>query len=209
MPFFFCEQACLFCKRAPRFSSRFDTDKTFVTLAAHTGRSLFHSHSVDTTAITSFWRGRARMLGPAGKHDSSSNHANHVILQRKEVTEDGGFPRRSASDMYVPGEWAYLMMPTVTRLPMCDMAGKGFLLRNFSALGFSCDNWRNHTVTLTIQPVELRGPFNLSKPQQVRVRPTHVQAIETLSHGECPWSSYFALRLSFGNNCLYLSARMP
>ena len=29
------------------------------------------------------------------------------------------------------------------------------MLRNFSALGFSCDNWQNETVTLTIMPVAL------------------------------------------------------
>eukprot|EP00035_Acanthoeca_spectabilis_P034364 m.28697 g.28697 ORF g.28697 m.28697 type:complete len:527 (-) comp6584_c0_seq1:1494-3074(-) len=60
--------------------------------------------------------------------------------------------------MYTPGEWAYAMLPTTTRLPMLDMASPGFLLRNFSALGFSCDNWLNETVTLLIRPIELHHP---------------------------------------------------
>ena len=41
---------------------------------------------------------------------------------------------------------------------MLDCAGPLYLKRNFSVLGFSCDNWLNHSVNLTILPVGLTGP---------------------------------------------------
>ena len=150
-----------------------NSTRAYVTIAAHTGRSLFHSHSVDTGAITSFWYGGARMLGPAGKHDGSANHANHIVLQRASIPtaaagwspSNGTFPQRNASDMYTPGDaatpWSYLMMPTATRLPMVDMAGAGFLERNLSALGFTCDNWMNESVVMTVMPIALHGPVGL------------------------------------------------
>eukprot|EP00035_Acanthoeca_spectabilis_P034362 m.28699 g.28699 ORF g.28699 m.28699 type:complete len:334 (-) comp6584_c0_seq1:2860-3861(-) len=73
-------------------SREFGSNGTFFTMAAHTGRSLFHSHSIDTTAGTNFWQGGAQYLGPSGKHDSSANHANHVILQRNTVMQNKHFP---------------------------------------------------------------------------------------------------------------------
>ena len=59
--------------------------------------------------------------------------------------------------MFKPGDWSTLMLPVHEHLPMLDASGPGYLKRNFSALGFSCDNWQNETITLTILPVSLRG----------------------------------------------------
>ena len=36
------------------------SNKTFITLAAHTGSTLFHSHSVDTGALVNLWHGVPR-----------------------------------------------------------------------------------------------------------------------------------------------------
>ena len=73
------------------------------------------------------------------------------------------FPQRNASDMFIPGEWATLMLPTHEHLPMLDASGPAYLQRNFSALGFSCDNWQNETITLTVLAVELHGPAGATK----------------------------------------------
>lgn len=43
-------------------SREFGSNGTFFTMAAHTGRSLFHSHSIDTTAVTNFWQGGAQCV---------------------------------------------------------------------------------------------------------------------------------------------------
>ena len=74
-------------------------NKSFVTIAAHTGSTLFHSHSVDATAIVNYWWGGARFLGSPGKHDMSPDHANHVVMQRGPATTPTVFPLRNISDM--------------------------------------------------------------------------------------------------------------
>ena len=159
------------------------SNQTFVTIAAHTGSTLFHSHAVDATSIVNFWWGGARFLGAPGKHDNSPDHANHVVLQRNPA-KPSVFPQRNISDMLAVSKahdhllaqpngrtgtatplpvpttanrwgWTKLMLPVRSHLPMLDQAGAGVLLRNFSALGFSCDNWQNETVTMTIMPVVL------------------------------------------------------
>ena len=58
---------------------------------------------------------------------------------------------------FAAGEWSTLMLPTHTALPLVDMAGPLALQRNFSVLGFSCDNWLNHSFTITILPVQLKN----------------------------------------------------
>ena len=77
-----------------------------------------------------------------------------MVLRRAQKDAAGapGFPFRNATDMYTSGEWATLMLPVHTHLPMLDCAGPLYLKRNFSVLGFSCDNWLNHSVNLTILP---------------------------------------------------------
>jgi hypothetical protein len=153
-------------------SKEYRSTKTFITLEAHTGRSLWHSHAVMTTAITNLWQGGARYLGSPGKHDQSASDANHIVMVRgRRSKSDGnttqpppGFPQRNASDMFTPGDWSTLMLPVHEHLPMLDASGPGYLKRNFSALGFSCDNWQNETITLTILPISLRGPNGVSLP---------------------------------------------
>jgi hypothetical protein len=106
-------------------SKEYRSNKTFITLEAHTGRSLFHSHAVMTTAITNLWHGGARFLGGPGKHDQSASDANHIVMMPSRIAEAGistggtppNFPQRNASDMYVPGEWSTMMMPTHLHLP--------------------------------------------------------------------------------------------
>ena len=107
-------------------SKEYRSNKTFVTIEAHTGRSLWHSHAVMTTAITNLWQGGARYLGAPGKHDQVAGDANHVVMVRANrggITTGGGgtstadnenqqsslpppnFPQRNASDMFAPGQW--------------------------------------------------------------------------------------------------------
>ena len=50
----------------------FGSDQTFVTIEAHTGRSLFHSHSEQTTSVDNYWSDGARFLSAAGKHFKGS-----------------------------------------------------------------------------------------------------------------------------------------
>ena len=69
-----------------------------------------------------------------------------------------GFPFRNATDMYSVGEFSTLFLPMHTHLPFLDAAGPLYLKRNFSVLGFSCDNHLNTSVNLTILPVSLHGP---------------------------------------------------
>ena len=136
-------------------SKAFRSNRTFVTLAAHTGSTLYHSHSVDTGQLVNFWHGGARFLGGPGKHDMSADHGNGVVLQRSRDTSR--FPQRGVGDMFTPGEVSTMMLPVRTHLPMLDQAGPGFLTRNFSALGFSCSNFLNHTINVTFFPLLLRG----------------------------------------------------
>ena len=200
-------------------SKEYRSNKTFVTIEAHTGRSLWHSHAVMTTAITNLWQGGARYLGAPGKHDQVAGDANHVVMVRANrggITTGGGgtstadnenqqsslpppnFPQRNASDMFAPGQWvrtaflshfmlkttvlpsqardkyrretkgrfsqATLMLPTHEHLPFLDTSGPAYLKRNFSALGFSCENWQNESVNLTILPVALHGPDGETLP---------------------------------------------
>ena len=150
-------------------SKEYRSTKTFITLEAHTGRSLWHSHAVMTTAITNLWQGGARYLGSPGKHDQAASDANHIVMvhgspSSQTVQPPPNFPQRNASDMYSPGQWSILMLPTHEHLPMLDASGPAYLKRNFSALGFSCDNWQNDTITLTILPVGLRGPNGATLP---------------------------------------------
>ena len=145
-------------------SKLYRSNRTFVTLEAHTGRSLWHSHAVMTSAITNLWQGGARYLGAPGKHDQTASDANHIVMVRNHQpnaprgTPLPNFPQRNASDTFVAGEWATLMLPTHEHLPMLDASGPAYLQRNFSSLGFSCDNWQNETIKLTVLPVALHGP---------------------------------------------------
>jgi hypothetical protein len=156
----------------------YGSNRSFVTVEAHTGRSLWHSHAIDTTCVTNFWYGGARFVSSPGKHDSLPDHANLVVMRaanHSRESSSGGtnstrmhstgdayegdhFPQRNASDMYTPGQWSTLFLPTHTHLPMVDLSGPAYLQRNFSALGFSCDNWMNETVTLTILAVTIDPP---------------------------------------------------
>eukprot|EP01047_Picozoa_sp_COSAG01_P045184 COSAG01_NODE_4144_length_5300_cov_3.103057_2_plen_532_part_00 len=151
-------------------SKEYRSNKTFVTVEAHTGRSLWHSHAVMTTAITNLWQGGARYLGGPGKHDQSAGDANHVVLVRGSRSDTGDvaappqFPQRNASDMFTPGHYATMFLPTHEHLPFLDTSGPAYLKRNFSALGFSCENWQNESVNLTILPVALHGPDGKSLP---------------------------------------------
>lgn len=45
-----------------------------------------------------------------------------------------------------------------------DASGPAYLKRNFSALGFSCDNWQNESITLAVMPVVLHGPEGATLP---------------------------------------------
>lgn len=148
-------------------SKEYRSNRTFLTMEAHSGRSLWHSHAVMVTAITNLWQGGARYLGAPGKHDQTASDANHIVMVRNHAdgSTDGddkppaNFPQRNASDMFAPGEWSTLMLPTHEHLPMLDTSGPAYLKRNLSALGFSCDNWMNETVNLTILgPIALHGP---------------------------------------------------
>ena len=56
------------------------------------------------------------------------------------------------------------MLPTHEHLPFLDTSGPAYLKRNFSALGFSCENWQNESVNLTILPVALHGPDGETLP---------------------------------------------
>ena len=57
--------------------------------------------------------------------------------------------------MYSPGAWATEMLPTRMILPTISMARSDYLKRNFSALGFTYDNYMNETIILQIQPIML------------------------------------------------------
>eukprot|EP00040_Diaphanoeca_grandis_P017451 m.91022 g.91022 ORF g.91022 m.91022 type:complete len:980 (+) comp26441_c1_seq2:222-3161(+) len=135
------------------------SNRTFVTLEAHTGRSLFHSHSNQVTAIDNFWRNGVRFLGSQGKHDNSAV-GNHVMLKQNTAQRSGlaEFPFRNASDQYLPGTYSTMVLPTRTHLPFLDTAGPMYMKRNLSVLGISCDNWLNETVVLTVLPLSLVGP---------------------------------------------------
>jgi hypothetical protein len=137
----------------------FGTNRSFVTVEAHTGRSLWHSHALQTTAIDNYWASGARFLGAQGKHNFAGGGGNHVVMRKTARNTVGtpGFPFRNASDQYEPGQFSTQFLPTHTHLPFLDAAGPLYLKRNLSVLGFSCDNWLNHTVNLTILPIALRG----------------------------------------------------
>ena len=66
--------------------------------------------------------------------------------------------------MFTPGHYATMFLPTHEHLPFLDTSGPAYLQRNFSALGFSCENWQNESVNLTILPVTLHGPDGKSLP---------------------------------------------
>jgi hypothetical protein len=51
-------------------TKEYGTNRSYVTVEAHTGRSLWHSHALQTTAIDNFWASGARFLGAQGKHDN-------------------------------------------------------------------------------------------------------------------------------------------
>ena len=143
-------------------TKEYGSNRSYVTLEAHTGRSLWHSHALQTTAIDNFWAFGARFLGAQGKHDNEGSVGNHVVMRQAKQDTAGtpGFPFRNASDMFESGtgRFSKLFLPTHTHLPFLDAAGPLYLKRNFSVLGFSCDNWLNHTVNLTILPISLQGP---------------------------------------------------
>ena len=146
-------------------SKRWRSQESFLTAEAHTGRSLWHSHATQVGSIDNFWRGGARLLGASGKHDGTAvgNHVMMVANRNASVPHAPGFPFRNASDMFEAasgsgGKANYLFLPTHSHLPMLDAAGALYLKRNFSVLGFSCDNWMNETVTMHVLPVSLRGP---------------------------------------------------
>ena len=61
-------------------SRLYGSNGTYLTLAAHTGRSLWHSHTGNVGAVTSFWRGGARMLSAPGKHNFAPDAASMVVL---------------------------------------------------------------------------------------------------------------------------------
>ena len=72
-------------------SKEYRSNRTYVTLEAHAGRSLWHSHAVMVTAITNLWQGGARYLGVPGKHDQSASDGEDDAL--------AGRARRAAGDI--------------------------------------------------------------------------------------------------------------
>ena len=95
----------------------------------------------------------------------------------------------------------------VTRTLVLDASGPAYLKRNFSALGFSCDNWQNEAITLRLMPVVLHGPNGATLPidlftpdtaslwQQVFPNNSRVTTIE-----EPTSPSGYALQITCGAN---------